>query len=192
MRIKKKTSTLMLTTAAIAVAGVAAVSFAAWQGDNDNIVARAETGSAYLFGFSDVQNDGEKLELGKLVPYDQKAGIIEGVTFVSVALPQYSVVGDYTITVAYAADTTLDFYALVGDRVNAVPDGWAPADSGDWKQVTTGGAEFYFPLADGATGAVVNEAGNETVYVSLMLVSENPADMGGEVGFNVTLATVAA
>ncbi len=29
MRIKKKTSTLMLTTAAIAVAGVAAVSFAA-------------------------------------------------------------------------------------------------------------------------------------------------------------------
>ena len=73
-----------------------------------------------------------------------------------------------------------------------MPDGWAPADSGDWKQVTTGGAEFYFTLADGATGAVVNEAGNETVYVSLMLVSENPADMGGEVSFNVTLATVAA
>ena len=73
-----------------------------------------------------------------------------------------------------------------------MPDGWAPADSGDWKQVTTDGAEFYFTLADGATGAVVNEAGNETVYVSLMLVSENPADMGGEVSFNVTLATVAA
>lgn len=191
MRIKKKTSTLMLTAAAVAVAGVAAVSFAAWQGDNDNIVARAETGSAYLFGFSDVQNDGEKLELGKLVPYDQKTGIIEGVTFVSVALPQYSVVGNYTITVAYAAETTLDFYTLVGEQVNGVPDGWKPDNSGKWQQVTDTGAVFNFTLPEGATGAVVNKAGNETVYISLMLVSENPADMGGEATFNVTLATAA-
>lgn len=189
MRIKKRTSALLITASVAAAVGVSAVTFAAWTGDNGDRAAKAETGYAYLFGFTSEQAAGEKLELGTLVPYNQtetsikanEAGV-KGVNFVSVALPEYEVVGDYSVKVEYAQTTDLDFYVLVGDKVEAVPAGWAPASSGDWQRVT-GTATFDFT----SVATTVNSVGNETVYVSLMLVSDDPEQMGQTADINITL-----
>lgn len=191
MRIKKKTSALLIAASAAAAVGVSAVTFAAWQGNNTERAAKAETGYAYLFGFTTEQAAGEKLELGTLVPYNQDESTIkadengvEGVKFVSVALPEYEVVGNYSIEVEYVANTSnLDFYVLVGSEVTAVPTGWdTTANVGDWQQVSAG-ASFDF-TSDAAT---VNSDGNKTVFVSLMLVSDKADQMGKTADFNITL-----
>lgn len=186
MRIKKKASILMISAAAVATVGVGAVSFAAWTGENDNIRASAAAGSAYLFGFTEVQTD--PLELGTLVPHDQTTGIINGTNFVSVALPEYSVVGNYTIKVECSTGgnaKNLDFYAFVGDEVTAVPDGWFDAaNKQGWKRVSDD-ATFEFNVA--APGTTVNA---DTMYVSLMLVSSDPEQMDAAADFDITLTTV--
>lgn len=184
MRIKKKTKALMLAASAVAVAGVAAVSFAAWTGSNSNQAAKAETGSAYLFGFSETTT--EKTFSGDLVPYDQPNETVEnGVKVVSLALPTYEVFGAYEIKVTCVQAANLSYYAFVGNQVTAMPAGWNPTSAvGDWQVVDADGATFSF--ADAQKG----EVAADSTYVNLMLVSDtqNTKDaMNQETSFNIEL-----
>lgn len=184
MRIKKKTGILMLTTAAVAATGVAAVSFAAWTGSNDTLTSHAATGEAYLFGFTDDQSTAN-LDLGTLVPYDQADGTFDSSAakkIVSVNIPEYTVNKDYTITVT--TDSTMSFYVLIGDEQTAAPAG-APTAWTDWKKADATGAEFSFTATTGTTV--------DSHYISLVLVSTDKADMNqSNIGFTVTLAEAAA
>ncbi len=195
MRIKKKTSTIFITAAAVAAIGVSAVSFASWTGNNTARIAKAETGYAYLFGFTSAQEEGARLELGTLVPYNQDENTIKadkdgnkGTTVVSVALPEYEVTGNYNISVKYPEEstTTLDFYVYAGAKQDAVPADWTPESAGDWQQISKG-ARFDFT----SSAATVNTSGNETVYISLMLVSDDAAQMGQSADIDIVLAVAA-
>lgn len=186
MKIKKKTGYLMFAAAAAAITGVSAVSFAAWTDSNDAWRAQAQTGSAYLFGFTTAP---EEVDLGKIVPYDQADKTIEeGVKIVSVKVPDFTVYENYTITVA--SDTELAFYAYIGDEQTAVPQGWTDSNIGDWQRVTANGAVFSgeFTATEDEKAIVVNDK-----YISFMFVSDDSAQMNSDpIYFDITLATVAA
>ncbi len=178
MKIKKKTGVLMLTAAVAAITGVSAVSYAAWTGSNANLTALAATGEAYLFGFTEDQSSAN-LALGTLVPYDQPENTIKtGATYVSVALPEYTVNADYTVTVK--SETALNFYVLVGEQQTAAPTG-DPTTWTEWQKVSSTGVAFDFTAT---TGTTVTDN-----YLSLVLVSDSTTEMNqSDVGFTVTLA----
>lgn len=181
MKIKKKTGLMLTATAAVAVCGIAAVSFAAWTGNNDTLTASAATGEAYLFGFTSDQS-AANLSLGTLVPYDQSEDSIKsGSKIVSVNVPAYSVYSDYDVTVTTASTSeTMTFYVSVGEQQNEVPEGTPDTWTG-WKEVTGDTAKFSF------TGAVSGTEITDT-YISLVLVSANNGDMNtANIAFTVTL-----
>lgn len=179
MKIKKKTSVMMIAAATAAVVGVAAVSFAAWQSGDTQLTANASTGTASIFGFNEEAKD---LELGTLVPYDQD-GTYEGDTIVSVEIPEYSVdAANYTVTVS--SETELTLYVLIGAKQTDVPDGWSTDNAGDWLQVTSTGAAFNLTAELGDAKAVVVSG----THISLMLVSSDNAEMSQTFSLTVELS----
>lgn len=187
MKIRKKTSFMLLAASTAAVVGVAAVSFAAWTGNNGNLTASAATGSAYLFGFGTANPE---VELSKdLVPYNQVNGYdtTTCATSATLTLPDYEVVGAYSITVelddvitnadgeAASLATGTSFY------VTAQTDKTVSATMSleGWEQIDADGATFTYN--DATAGEVKNKV------LTFILVSENSADMNLSVQFNVTL-----
>lgn len=181
MRLKKKTGIMMAATAAVAVVGVAAVSFAAWQGNNTNLTVDASTGDAYLFGFTDAT---PTMDLGELVPWNQPATSIKdnAKAIVSVQLPNFVAYDDYSITVE--STTTLQLYVYVGaEQDKAMNPTSAEAVAAGWKAVQVGenGEKATFDFENVT-------AGNQTTYLSLLLVSTDyEADHGQDYSLNVTL-----
>lgn len=179
MKLRKKTGIMMATTAAVAVVGVAAVSFAAWTGSNTTFTATANTGDAYLFGFVDTN---PSIALGKIVPWNQNdASIIEGSKIVSVKLPDYVAYSNYSITVE--STTGLDLYVLVGAQQTTALN---PTTDSNWKSVkkpdgaNKSTATFEFSV-DNA------HKGGQTTYLSVLLVSTNYADHNQAYSLDVTL-----
>lgn len=189
MKIKKKTSIMLLASTAAAVVGISAVSFAAWSGNKEAALsASASTGEAYLFGFE--SNTALTFGGTKLVPYNQKAStIVEGATVISDALPAYTVYNeDYTLTISLAEKTTSDdttYYVLLtsGDTAPEAFDGTASAEVKEdaWLAVA----------ADGVTINYTNTTGGEVAakHLYVAMASENTGDMNQTFKFNVTLAT---
>lgn len=186
MRIKKKTSYMLLAASAAAVVGVSAVSFAAWQGDYNSVNASANTGSAYLVGF--MSEDALTFGNAKLVPWNQKeSSVIEGVKVISDALPSYNVVEDYKITVTLTSNTTdaaTVYYVKIDNNATAtlsVTDD--TADWTDWQAVTAGsGATFnYSDLTDGDWGLV------DDAHIHVALDSSANGDMGKAFTFNIAI-----
>lgn len=176
MKIRKKTSFMLLAASTAAVVGVAAVSFAAWTGSNNEFTASASTGSATLIGFNDAQ---PSLTLGTLVPVDQE-GTYTGEKYVSVALPSYQVSGDYTITVS--SETALHLYVTVGAQVTTQPtkaEVESTAEGNKWQPVASASFEFE------QTGYAESI---ETTFISLVLVSDENAEMNTNYSITVTLA----
>lgn len=150
MTIKKAAKASIITAAAVAAVGIGAVSFAAWNGGNNAASGEVAIGHVALIGFTDSNAALTFGENTKLVPYDQKNGIKNGTTFVSVELPEYEVSAAYTITVSFAAPdgvNDLAFYANIGTQITSAPEnltGWeklnatfnydAPAE--DYKKVS--------------------------------------------------------
>lgn len=200
MKIKKKTSIMMLAASTAAVVGVAAVSYAAWQGGAyTTTTASASTGEAYLFGFTTDQSQ-ENLSFGtqKLVPFDQGASAKEGTStvIVSDAIPDFTVYQGYAIKLDGLtmkkdnAEVTSEFsvYAQVGafETAPTIAQDWATDNAGDWKLISD---------TDGFSFAQTFVTGTNTVSgmkIALMLVSnaanaDAAKQMGATISFSVTL-----
>lgn len=198
MKIKKKTSIMMLAASTAAIVGVAAVSFAAWNGINGApATASAATGTVYAFGF---QEENPVISFNKsLVPYDQEEKTFDAsvsATTISAALPAYSVYAeDYTFTVTTASNTLAGstIYALIGTEATVSIEGWSTSDKGDWKEVKADGAAGE-KAAFRVSNTEVGDKAAGTHYIHLLLVSENRADEGktGAFALNVTLSTTPA
>lgn len=177
MKLRKKTGIMMAATAAVAVVGVAAVSFAAWTGSNTTLTATASTGSAYLFGFEAAQTEALPFS-NKLVPWDQPTtSIKEGAKIVSLQLPTYTVYGDYSINVRLNSnDYGLVLYAYVGAEQTEAKN---PAGVTGWQQITT--ADTEYPFDTETKGEVAN------TYISLLLVSADSNQQDKSFDLSVTL-----
>lgn len=178
MKLKKKTSILMAASAAVAVVGIAAVSFAAWQSSNTTSFAvQAATGYLKTFGFTDDVTDAK--DLGTLVPYDQgndgQNTEFEGVKFVSIPLPAYFVEESVAYTISVASTSELSFYVQIGAEVEE-----APTSVDGWTKVTADGAEAY---SGTGTGAQVSD-----LYISFILDSGDVAQQNQTAEFTVNLS----
>lgn len=203
MKIKKKTSIMMLAASTAAVVGVAAVSYAAWQGGAyTTTTASASTGEAYLFGFETEQKDNVlKFKDQALVPFDQGASAKAGTStvIVSDAIPDFTVYQGYAIKLdglkmmskdSVEVSAGFSVYAQVGTFADGNPtvdaDTWTTENPGDWELISD---------TDGFSFAQTFTAGTNTVSgmkIALMLVSDAAnADaakqMGATISFSVTL-----
>lgn len=195
MRIKKKTCTMLLAASTAAVVGVAAVSFAAWQGA-PKITASASTGEAHLEGFTKTTIDfgGDKL-----IPWNQNPSTAKSekdVTMLSDTI-SYVFVDDYTITVSLdAANTTTSasakYWVLISKEALTGATVSEPSTSTGWQQVTTDGVTFSKAQILG-TQTAVEKGATETVNIYVKLVSNNyNGDHGKSFTFNITNNKVTA
>lgn len=193
MKIKKKTSIMMLAASTAAVVGVAAVSYAAWQGSNTEFTASASTGYVNLIGFdtedSNYPTGTDKFKLGTLVPVDQTDAIKEGTTYSTQALPAFEASADCTITIT--ADTALTFYFLIDD------DGFTDTNKPTLEVVT--GEDSLWQKVGGKTESAASASATFEFTVSeyqaaiqkkvsVVLVSSDNSQMGQTVDFTITLA----
>lgn len=188
MKIKKKTSIMLLASTAAAVVGISAVSFAKWTDSNATLTADASTGSAYLFGFE--SNAALNFDT-KLVPHNQPASSIkEGETSVFAVIPDYTVYTeayDITITIAGTNTPNATYYVLMTSKApetkpafDGTPDTSAAVED-VWKEVTASGVKFsYEKPAEGK-----NVISGKRLYIAM--ASENSGDADKKFAVNVTL-----
>lgn len=186
MKIRKKTSFMLLAASTAAVVGVAAVSFAAWTNERTSLSVQASTGDIYYVGFE--ENASLTIGSKNLVPYNQPTGSYDTSTndvVVSIKVPDFKVYEAYTLTIkAYATYTaatatteasgtvtTLPLYANYGEQVAAsTVAAWTAIPAG-WTSLAEGGA-LTTPSATpvDATTAVAGQ------YINIVLNSEDYED----------------
>lgn len=190
MKIKQMTRFSVLALALAAVMGIAAVSYAAWQGSNNPVVtASAATGKIEFLGFS----DNSALSLDKvIVPYDQKGDLglfeeKEQVTMLTFDLPAIDATKNFEIKIRFTEASSLDFRALVTKDAAATaldPEADVPTE---WKTVTTTDVLLKsVTLGDGLEYESVSG-----YKLNLILVSKSNADMNKSANFTVTLTEAA-
>lgn len=181
MKIKKKTSFMLLAASTAAVVGVAAVSFAAWTNERTSLSVQASTGDIYYVGFEEEAS----LTIGSknLVPYNQPTGSYDASAndvVVSIKVPDFKVYEAYTLTIkAYSeysetskTQTTLPLYANYGAQVTASEvEAWTAIPATGWTSLAGGGA-LTTPSAT-PESAMVAVAGQ---YINIVLNSEDYDD----------------
>lgn len=195
MKLKKKTGLMMVMASTAAVVGVAAVSFAAWTGNNTAYTASASTGTAYLFGFQNTVAEQKFTE--KLVPYDQvAASVIDGQKVIVQTIPTYSVFEEYTITLS-GVTGGYELYAYVG-TANADYDGKtaaelntavtaAPETAENGWQALTGASDATYKF--NTEGTVKGEVKDMKIYLMLKSNDTTQMNVKDAFTFSVTLAT---
>lgn len=197
MKIRKKTSFMLLAASTAAVVGVAAVSFAAWMNEGTTLSAQASTGDIYYVGFG----ENASLSLGNkdLVPYNQEPGSFDAdanTTVISVKLPDFTTYEAYTLTIkAYATYTaatdtaeasgtitTLPLYATYGEQVTDV-SAWTNTTEG-WVSLANGNALTY----DGTETSTDVENPVTGQYISIVLDSNDYAQSGQTFHIEVVLS----
>ena len=179
MKLKKKTSMMLLAASVAATVGVASVSFAAWvNGGHDSVTANASTGYIALVGFE----NNDDIELGKLVPYNQE-GSYTGELYASKALPTFSAndtTYTLTVTVTGAGSLAGSFYVQIADaemaEATSTLEGW---------NVLNAGNSFTYSVDTSANGY------NEDIqkYINVVFDSNDKADMNAQdIAFTVSLA----
>ena len=184
---KKVVKLIISAASALSVVGVGAASFAKWQGDTALDADYAANGAglghinAVVIGFTDTAESTTLSD--KLVPYDQDGNDYEGVTFYSIALPEFMATGSYKVTVTVADGEALEsgsaFYAQLGSPITA-----APENLDDWTVITGTGAVL--------TGDYDTTAGADKSQlftgkcVNIVLKSDSLKDMDKS-GYNFTI-----
>lgn len=180
MKLKKKTSIMLLASTAAAVVGISAVSFAAWSGaGTQSLTASAATGTVYFFGF----DEGATVTAPtlNLVPYNQDAATYDAAacaTTVMATIPASHVYAeDYTYKIALEAATTENatYYVYLSDsELTEAPaltaeaiaaEETAEVATGTWKKLTAAGLNF------GYANATAGEIGEKYLYIAM--ASEN-------------------
>lgn len=189
MKIKQTTRIVVLAIALVAVIGVGAVSFAAWQGGAPTITANASVGHVNLVGFTGTMATDSQ---GSLVPVDQGTGN----RILNIDLPAYAVSANYKVTVTYTLETgktlgaTTKFYAIVDkatETMAAPAKDSLTAEGSKWLEVTTTGDACAFNFEITTDGYVALD----DLVLHVVLVSETNADMDISVSFTVALALAA-
>ncbi|MDE7464086.1 MAG: hypothetical protein K2M48_03560 [Clostridiales bacterium] len=96
---KKFVKPLVIATSVAAIAGIGAVSFAAWSGGEKEVTSTGALGDVTIVGFA---SDTATAWSNKLVPHDQPSKTYDATTCVTVAsieLPKLTAVENQTITV---------------------------------------------------------------------------------------------
>ncbi len=181
---KKKVKSLIIAASVAAIAGIGAVSFAAWNTKVDkdvNVNGGATANVETTVGFVLTGEDTSVADLtltGAILPYDQG----EGTRIWSVALGDYNVKNAaYTFTLSYATDNTTTlatgsaFYYSISDTAVAA----APTDLTSWTELATA----VTMEAPTAAGTVTGK------YLNIVLKSDDMADMNKTgIKFTLTLA----
>ena len=200
MKIRKKTSFMLLAASTAAVVGVAAVSFAAWQGGTNSLTASASTGNVSLVGFKTVSdglsayNGTEKVNDGAVVagytyqfdklllPYNQENVTDETMSTVIFGKLTYEVSGDYEIVVKVAdsqlVSGTKVYVNLSATAVTSV-DKEAAVDQSVWTEVST--------CAEAKLDVSQEYAANATTYVSVIMDSSDNNDMNRSFSLSIEL-----
>lgn len=181
MKIRKKTSFMLLAASTAAVVGVAAVSFAAWQGSNGGtLTANAATGAVEVLGF----NTTPTYTVSPLVPYDQ--GSVEGcVNVYDLEIPTVDYNVDYTISVKYSAatDVTLNLQYQYNTTAT-VPVNKDNYVASEWTDLT----KDYAKIDEGTVDAVDTPVNSQTTkYLHVILVSNKNEDMKKDFTITITL-----
>lgn len=196
---KKTVKSLIIAASVAAIAGIGAVSFAAWNTNVDSDVditsgATGNVASSVGFVVASAGDDAADITLtGAIVPYDQPTGFKVGeeneVQYWSVALGDYNVqAAAYKFTLTYKtgytnplftdsetpANSSSFYYSITDAAITA-----APSDLTGW---TALGSDVSM-TAPAAAGTVSGK------YLNIVLKSDNMADMDKTgVQFTLTLA----
>lgn len=201
MRIKKKTRALMLAASAVAVIGVAAVSFAAWSGNNNVLETSATTGTAVLEGFE----ANAELNFGgtKLVPFDQ--GTKENsydtatcTTMLTATIPAFNALGTYSFTVdnlefEKEVSGNYSIWAYIGENAeftgdNAISATSDPSATGSgWVQIVTGDAAQASFTNDEWVCTATNSKVENRFTIAVKLVTSDTNLMNQTFSFKLTL-----
>ncbi len=197
---KKFVKPLVIAASVAAVAGVGAVSFAAWQAGTKTAVdtdGGSGLGTVTLSAsFDDPSATLNKIE--NLVPFDQTdATVGSGVKYVVVTLPAITATDDFSVAVTYKTALTLNdsykgtatavqgkLYAAMGDQSASIPaDSTAlAAASATWKEVGSS-----CTLGDYTKGTAISDA-----KVTIILDSDKVTDMGATFELTFTLGAKTA
>ncbi len=172
---KKIVKPLVIAASVAAIAGIGAVSFAAWSGNsNSNVTSSGNnTGNITMIGFTGTPT---LANIEGLLPYNQGSGKTIG----SVQLPAYEANEAYTITVTTTSSLTL--YVNVGAEITTAP---SATTAEGWKAITA--ATFDFTVTAAGTTETVNDK-----YLNIILDSSVSTDMNQTFDITVTLAKKAA
>lgn len=179
---KKTVKSLIIAASVAAIAGIGAVSFAAWEGTGSKTVTSNANplGTVTLVGFDATTADAWE---GTLVPYNQPESTIvdDGVTVTSITLPKLTAVAGQTITVK----AEIQDYTATDGKTNklyvfAQKEGVAPTANA----IVTAAKEAN---STGVVVATVAAAGeNETVYTLYFALDSN--DLAArEKEYNITV-----
>lgn len=206
MKIRKKTSFMLLAASTAAVVGVAAVSFAAWQGGTNSLTASASTGNVSLVGFKTVSdglsayNGTEKVNDGAVVagytyqfdklllPYNQENVTDETMSTVISGKLTYEVSGDYEIVVKVAdsqlVSGTKVYVNLSATAVTSVDSDALAAGQKTWTEVSTT-AEAKLNVSQEYAAAAVT-------YISVIMDSSDNNDMNKSFSLSIELKAKAS
>lgn len=184
MKVKRTARLTVVLAAIVAMVGIAAVSYAAWQGGT-TAEAQGATANIELIGFNE-ETAALNFNLGdkKIVPYDQTAGYTEAtmVKVISTEIPAFQTTGAYKIKVE-ALDkttgnaTTLDFWYQIGTTAVTT----APANTTGWTLIGSENSD-YTPATQPKVTTAVSD-----LKLSIILDSSDYEDMNKEITFRVTL-----
>lgn len=176
MKIKKKTSLMLLSASAAAIVGVAAVSYAAWQGGVNEFTANASTGYVQVLGWNSINDVTE--EKG-LVPCDQENyDTNEYTNVITVEIPAYEYTVNHIVTIqSDNAELTLRYSYGTEETVTV------DATAKSWAEIGVEDATTMETISD--ADATAASKTHEKKYVHIVLDSDNTKHMNQE--FHVTI-----
>lgn len=180
---KKFLKPLVIATSVAAVAGIGAVSFAAWSGGtNSGGTATGQLGSITAYGFDTALS--ATMGENKLMPYNQPSVSANQVKVWSVALPTVTGSDATKIQVRLTSDPGLDSSSGIYVKYSTSDVSDAPTALTDYQKLTTSDVDLT-----SATFAA-NSQGADGGYLVVALDSSKLADMTKN--FSITVTLVAA
>lgn len=191
---KKKVKALVIATSVAAIAGIGAVSFAAWSGGTTTESANGTTGQVDFLSFN---TTAATATISGLLPYDQKGTdalqttadkTLGSVAFAAITLPSDYEKENYNITVKAVPNTgsgkeiawTGADSAYTKIYVSATAPTAAIENVTGWEEASD---------ADGATLTIARETLTPTIYV--IMDSNDSAQMDKEFTLEFTLSAAA-
>ncbi len=197
---KKFVKPLIIAASVAAIAGIGAVSFAAWQGSTVQEDASASVGTGNITvnaGFVSDNPVALTLTGGKLVPVDQATPGTGNTTMLTATLGDIQVVkGTYSFTLAADTSTDLKLYYQVAAAAPTLPTFTPEAGSTveDREKSISDQLTDWTALGTATSDVTVtdNVATVDDLSLYIVLVSSDTADMNATAALTLTLNSTAA